>query len=201
MNVAQSVEVQATRIYWCQLPIRSALWMNYWKRWLMPSPMMSFMWTARRGLTARYEFILNPLVLEIPDGVTLASDRGVNNSKGGMIFSETFATKPLILATGPNVRITGLRIGGPNPKPVPRTPSSVHLPKAVDMGITTSFPLLTASSQTTQAWKLITVSLAGGVMGRFICGAETITTSITTSSTTTNTTGWVTGSATAEHLH
>ena len=60
---------------------------------------------------------IESLVLEIPDGVTLASDRGVNNSKGGMIFSETFATKPLILATGPNVRITGLRIGGPNPNP------------------------------------------------------------------------------------
>jgi hypothetical protein len=57
------------------------------------------------------------LVLEIPEGVTLASNRGRGNSKGGMIFSDTFATSPLIRVVGPNVRITGLRIGGPNPKP------------------------------------------------------------------------------------
>jgi len=57
------------------------------------------------------------LVIEIPEGVTLASDRGQGNSKGGMILSDTFKTRPLISAAGPNVRITGLRIRGPNPKP------------------------------------------------------------------------------------
>ena len=34
-----------------------------------------------------------------------------------MILSDAFATNPLIRATGPGVRVTGLRIGGPNPKP------------------------------------------------------------------------------------
>ena len=33
-----------------------------------------------------------------------------------MIFSDTFATHPLVRVTGPNVRITGLRIRGPNPR-------------------------------------------------------------------------------------
>ena len=57
------------------------------------------------------------MVLEIPEGGTLASNRGEDGSKGGMIFSNSFATRPLICAVGPNVRITGLRLGGPNPKP------------------------------------------------------------------------------------
>ena len=60
---------------------------------------------------------IEKLVLEIPEGVTLASNRGEGNSEGGLIFSDTFATRPLIHVTGPDVRITGLRIGGPNPKP------------------------------------------------------------------------------------
>jgi len=57
------------------------------------------------------------LVIEIPEGVTLAGNRGQNGAKGAVILSDTFETRPLIRALGPNVRITGLRIQGPNPKP------------------------------------------------------------------------------------
>jgi hypothetical protein len=57
------------------------------------------------------------LVLEIPEGVTLASNRGHKNAPGGLIFSDAFQTRPLIRALGPDVRITGLRVRGPNPKP------------------------------------------------------------------------------------
>ncbi|MCY3669249.1 MAG: hypothetical protein OXH81_26645, partial [Gemmatimonadetes bacterium] len=35
------------------------------------------------------------LVLELPGGVTLASDRGVKGAPGGLIRSDTFATNPL----------------------------------------------------------------------------------------------------------
>ena len=56
------------------------------------------------------------LVLEIPEGVTLASDRGNGGSRGAVIYSDAFATRPLIRATGPNVRITGLWVRGPCPK-------------------------------------------------------------------------------------
>lgn len=59
---------------------------------------------------------IEQLVLEIPGGVTLASNRGENGAKGGMILSDTFATRPLMRIMGPDVRITGLRIKGPNPK-------------------------------------------------------------------------------------
>ncbi len=59
---------------------------------------------------------INQLVLEIPPGVTLASDRGRNGSRGALITSEAFETKPLIRPLGPGVRVTGLRIAGPNPR-------------------------------------------------------------------------------------
>lgn len=56
------------------------------------------------------------LVLEIPEGVTLASNRGHEGSAGGIIYSDAFATSPLIRVMGPGVRITGLRVRGPDPK-------------------------------------------------------------------------------------
>ena len=56
------------------------------------------------------------LVLGIPEGVTLASNRGHEGSKGATIYSDAFATSPLIKILGPNVRVTGLWIRGPDPQ-------------------------------------------------------------------------------------
>ena len=44
---------------------------------------------------------IEQLVLELPGGVTLASDRGIEGAPGGLIRSDTFATRPLIRVTGP----------------------------------------------------------------------------------------------------
>jgi hypothetical protein len=54
--------------------------------------------------------------IKIPAGATLASDRGYKGSEGAIIRSDNFATNPLINILGPNIRITGLRIIGPDPK-------------------------------------------------------------------------------------
>lgn len=59
---------------------------------------------------------IEQLVLEVPAGVTLASNRGVDGSPGGLLFSDALNTRVMIRADGPDVRITGLRIRGPNPK-------------------------------------------------------------------------------------
>ena len=59
---------------------------------------------------------VDKLVIEIPAGVTLASDRGHKGSLGALLLSETFATRPLIRVTGKRVRVTGMRIRGPDPK-------------------------------------------------------------------------------------
>lgn len=79
-------------------------------------------------LTARV--YIEKLVLEIPAGVTLAGNRGQDGSAGALICSDalgyvirpaegedrTSEVKPLIKPMGADVRITGLRIRGPNPK-------------------------------------------------------------------------------------
>jgi len=65
-------------------------------------------------LTAR--IYIEQLVLEVPKGVTLAGNRGHNGSAGALLTSDALKTPVLIRATGPNVRVTGLRLQGPNPK-------------------------------------------------------------------------------------
>jgi hypothetical protein len=65
-------------------------------------------------LTAR--IYIEQLALHVPEGVTLAGDRGHNGSKGALLTSDALKTPVMLRALGPNVRITGLRIRGPNPK-------------------------------------------------------------------------------------
>ncbi|MHC4177388.1 MAG: right-handed parallel beta-helix repeat-containing protein [Planctomycetota bacterium] len=59
---------------------------------------------------------IEQLVIEVPGGVTLAGDRGRDGSKGALICSDALKTPTLIRITGPDARVTGLRIRGPNPK-------------------------------------------------------------------------------------
>jgi len=65
-------------------------------------------------LTAR--IYIEQLVLDVPTGVTLAGDRGHNGSQGTLLASDALNTPVMIRPTGPDVRITGLRIRGPNAK-------------------------------------------------------------------------------------
>ena len=65
-------------------------------------------------LTAR--IYIDQLVLEIPEGVTLAGDRGHGKSESALLTSDALKTPVMIRAAGPDVRVTGLRIQGPNPK-------------------------------------------------------------------------------------
>ncbi len=52
--------------------------------------------------------------LVIPAGVTLAGSRGKERSKGGLILTNKLDTPTLFITGGPDVRITGLRIAGPD---------------------------------------------------------------------------------------
>ena len=65
-------------------------------------------------LTAR--IYIEEIVLTVPEGVTLAGERGWNGSKGALLTSDALKTPVMIRAAGPNVRVTGLRIQGPCPK-------------------------------------------------------------------------------------
>jgi hypothetical protein len=59
---------------------------------------------------------IEQLVIEVPAGVTLAGNRGQERSKGALIYTDALKTPTLIRVNGPEARITGLRIRGPNPK-------------------------------------------------------------------------------------
>lgn len=59
---------------------------------------------------------IEQLVLDVPEGVTLASDRGHNGSHGALFTSDALKTPMMIRAMGPDVRVTGLRVRGPNGK-------------------------------------------------------------------------------------
>ena len=50
----------------------------------------------------------------IPGGVTLAGGRGRGGSKGALLYSNELATSPMLLAGGEKVRVTGLRLRGPD---------------------------------------------------------------------------------------
>jgi len=54
--------------------------------------------------------------IDLPAGATLAGDRGFNGSPGALIYSDNFATRPLVRVLGPGARITGLRLRGPDPE-------------------------------------------------------------------------------------
>ena len=59
---------------------------------------------------------IEELCFDVPGGVTIASDRGRGGSAGAIIRSDTFKTRPLLRCGGEGVRLTGLRIVGPDPK-------------------------------------------------------------------------------------
>lgn len=65
-------------------------------------------------LTAR--IYIEELVLVVPPGVTVAGNRGSNGSLGALLTSDALKTPVIFQIGGPGVRITGLRIQGPNQK-------------------------------------------------------------------------------------
>ena len=65
-------------------------------------------------LTAR--IYIEQIELQVPEGVTLAGNRGYKGSKGAILTSDALKTPIIIRPMGPGVRITGLRLRGPNPK-------------------------------------------------------------------------------------
>ncbi len=63
--------------------------------------------TARIDLTGHQN-------IAIRGGVTLASGRGKPGAQGALLYAKQLETIPLFVATGPNIRITGLRFHGPD---------------------------------------------------------------------------------------
>lgn len=55
----------------------------------------------------------------IPGGVWLASDRGVDDAAGGLLYATAGASVAVLKACGDDVRVTGLRLRGPDPETCP----------------------------------------------------------------------------------
>ncbi|HRU04242.1 MAG TPA: hypothetical protein P5137_00545 [Candidatus Brocadiia bacterium] len=116
------------------------------------------------------------LVLQIPEGVTLASDRGRDGSPGALIYSRAYKTEPLIATLGPNVRLTGLRLRGPDPETRtdhhrrafnsqrggPKEQKDYYYSLPLATGIQASFPGLTVDNCELWAWSHSAISLHEG---------------------------------------
>lgn len=52
--------------------------------------------------------------IRVPHGVTIASDRGHNRSQGALLYTDLHGVSPLIRINGNGVKVTGLRLSGPD---------------------------------------------------------------------------------------
>jgi len=115
---------------------------------------------------------IDQFVLEIPEGVTLAGNRGYKDSKGAILLSDALKTPMMIKALGPNVRITGLRIQGPNGKRYmahhhksfqPGGPRHKYYYKfPISTGIITSYPKLEVDNCDISAFSHSAIRLKDG---------------------------------------
>jgi len=104
----------------------------------------------------------------IPGGVTIASGRGRGNSQGALLYSNELATSPLFLAGGENVRVTGLRLRGPDQKRRTEQMQQLHkegryysIPNSE--GIICSYPNLEVDNCELWGWSHAAVFLKRGV--------------------------------------
>jgi hypothetical protein len=114
------------------------------------------------------------LRLEIPGGVTVASDRGHEGSPGALIYTDAFLKWSLIQTLGPDVRLTGLRIRGPDPKRrldhhrrafssgLPDRGHSYYYRYPVCEGVSTKFSGLEVDNCELSGWNHAAVFLAAG---------------------------------------
>ncbi len=103
----------------------------------------------------------------IPAGVTLASGRGRDKSLGALIFSDTLNTQPLFLIAGKGVRVTGLRLQGPDPER--RTEQMIWLNELgryydipLSEGIRSSYSNLTVDNCELDGWSHAAIYLNTG---------------------------------------
>jgi len=111
--------------------------------------------------------------IRIPGGVTLASGRGRSRSKGALLFSNELKTCPLFLVGGEKVRVTGLRLRGPDPdrrtdqmRRLHREGKYYSIPNS--RGIQSSHPGLEVDNCELSGWSHAAVFLRKGASGAHI---------------------------------
>jgi len=119
-------------------------------------------------------------VLRVPGGVTLASNRGIGASIGALLKSDALQTLPLINVDGPGVRLTGMRIQGPDPERNRQhwresfsilhtetrgdlTPRQYYYSVPIARGVYTEFDNLEVDNCDLSGWSHAAVFLANGI--------------------------------------
>jgi hypothetical protein len=111
--------------------------------------------------------------IAVPAGVTLASGRGRNQSLGALIYSDALETFPLFITKGEGVRVTGLRLQGPDPER--RTEQMIWLnargcyydiPNS--LGIKSSYSHLTVDNCELFGWDQAAIYLGSGSNDNYI---------------------------------
>lgn len=109
----------------------------------------------------------------IPGGVTISSGRGYKGSKGALLFSEQLNTSPLFIIGGEGVRITGLRIRGPDlrrrtnqMKALLKQGKYYSLPNS--RGITSSYANLEVDNCELSGWSHAAIHLISGARNAHI---------------------------------
>jgi len=108
--------------------------------------------------------------IEIPASVTLASGRGRDGSAGALLQTTDLGAMPLLRVAGPGVRVTGLRLRGPDPER--RTDQMRRLGKEGkyysipnSRGIQTAHPDLEVDNCELSGWSHAAVLLRRGAGG------------------------------------
>ena len=121
---------------------------------------------ARIDLSGRQNIV-------IPGGVTLAGGRGRNGSEGALLFSKQLETIPLFLAGGDKVRVTGLRLRGPDTER--RTDQMRRLHKEGKYysipngrGVQSSHPALEVDNCELSGWSHAAIFLRKGASGAHV---------------------------------
>ena len=111
--------------------------------------------------------------LTVPAGVTLASGRGRGGSQGALLFSNQLKTIPLFLTGGDKVRVTGLRLRGPDPgrrtdemRRLHREGKYYSIPNS--RGIQSAHPGLEVDNCDLSAWSHAAVFLRKGASGAHV---------------------------------
>ncbi len=104
--------------------------------------------------------------IKIPGNVTLASGRGRNSVPGGLIYTDEFYASlyPFLLADGENVRLTGLRLRGPDREIGDHHYSPYHLGR----GIQTGYPLLEVDNCELWGWGHAAILFTKGAINAHI---------------------------------
>lgn len=113
--------------------------------------------------------------IKIPSGVTLASGGGHSDKRGALLFTQQKRVKALFVANGENVRITGLRIIGPDflhrkthLEKLRLISKSQYYKEPTSLAFSTAYDNTTIDHSELAGWGYAAIKLHNGASGGYI---------------------------------